>query len=77
MVGPVECPEPAAARGGRSAAGGERRAAARGMLRPGTDPEVLVELGYGFLWYRLLVGHAPLDDAAADTLAAHLTAATA
>lgn len=47
------------------------------MLRPGTDPEVLVELGYGFLWYRLLVGHAPLDDAAADTLAAHLTAATA
>ncbi|MFD0532026.1 TetR/AcrR family transcriptional regulator [Kitasatospora arboriphila] len=61
----------------RRAALGElfARAAARGVLRPGADPEVLVELGYGFLWYRLLVGHAPLDDAAADTLAAHLTAA--
>ncbi|MCU7820535.1 TetR/AcrR family transcriptional regulator C-terminal ligand-binding domain-containing protein [Kitasatospora sp. DSM 101779] len=62
----------------RRAALGElfARAAARGVLRPGADPEVLVELGYGFLWYRLLVGHAPLDDTAADTLAAHLAAAT-
>ncbi|MFD9124705.1 TetR/AcrR family transcriptional regulator C-terminal ligand-binding domain-containing protein [Kitasatospora sp. NPDC059571] len=52
-----------------------QRAAERGDLRAGADPAVLVDLGYGFLWYRLLVGHAPLDDAAADALADHLTAA--
>ncbi|GJF31726.1 hypothetical protein KNE206_44260 [Kitasatospora sp. NE20-6] len=52
-----------------------RRAGERGELRAGADPALLVELGYGFLWYRLLVGHAPLDDAAADTLADHLAAA--
>jgi hypothetical protein len=37
---------------------------------------MLVDLGYGLLWYRLLVGHAPLDDGAAAALAAHLIAAS-
>ncbi|MGK4581154.1 TetR/AcrR family transcriptional regulator [Kitasatospora sp. HPMI-4] len=52
-----------------------QRAQERGELRPGADPAVLVDLGYGFLWYRLLAGHAPLDATAAESLAEHLTAA--
>jgi AcrR family transcriptional regulator len=35
-------------------------AQARGELR-GSDPEVAADLIFGALWYRLLVGHAPLD----------------
>jgi AcrR family transcriptional regulator len=62
----------------------QRRAALRavlargvdqGRLSPGADLDLLVDLGYGFLWYRLLVGHRPLDEAAARDLAAHLIAA--
>ncbi|GAA2254319.1 MULTISPECIES: TetR/AcrR family transcriptional regulator [Kitasatospora] len=52
-----------------------QRAQERGELRPDADPSVLVDLGYGFLWYRLLVGHEPLDAAAARALAEHLAAA--
>ncbi len=38
--------------------------------RPGgLDPWLAVDIVFGTLWYRLLVGHAPLDDALADTLA--------
>jgi hypothetical protein len=36
---------------------------------------MLVDLAYGVLWYRLLIGHAPLDAQAAADLAAHLIAA--
>jgi hypothetical protein len=36
---------------------------------------MLADLAYGVLWYRLLVGHAPLDAEAARDLAAHLIAA--
>ena len=36
---------------------------------------MLADLAYGFLWYRLLIGHAPLDARAARDLAAHLIAA--
>lgn len=44
------------------------RAAARGELGTG-DRELLVDLVYGALWYRMLVGHAPLDARFARTLA--------
>ena len=36
---------------------------------------MLTDLAYGVLWYRLLVGHAPLDAEAARDLAVHLIAA--
>jgi hypothetical protein len=36
---------------------------------------MLADLAYGSLWYRLLIGHAPLDARAARDLAAHLIAA--
>lgn len=51
------------------------RARARGELSPKADLEMLVDMAYGVLWYRLLVGHAPLDDDAARRLAASLIAA--
>lgn len=35
----------------------------------------LVDLAYGFLWYRLLVGHEPLDEQAAEELTGALLAA--
>lgn len=62
----------------------QRRAALRALLERGlasgdipaaADLGMLVDIGYGFLWYRLLVGHAPLDAGAADRLTAHLIAA--
>jgi hypothetical protein len=36
---------------------------------------MLVDMAYGVLYYRLLIGHAPLDNQAAQTLATHLIAA--
>jgi AcrR family transcriptional regulator len=62
----------------------QRRAALRALLERGVasgdlagraDLDMLTDLAYGVLWYRLLVGHAPLDAAAARGLAAHLIAA--
>jgi AcrR family transcriptional regulator len=53
------------------------RGQARGELSPGADLAMLVDMAYGVLWYRVLVGHAPLDAAAAETLAACLVAAGA
>ena len=44
----------------------------RGELREGLDPEVAVDVLYGPIYYRLLVGHAPLDDDFADALADHI-----
>jgi AcrR family transcriptional regulator len=64
----------------------QRRAELRGLLARGRDRgelpadanlDMLADLAYGFLWYRLLVGHAPLDARAAEDLAAHLIAAGA
>jgi AcrR family transcriptional regulator len=58
-----------------------RRAALRALLQrgkdtgeldPSADLDMLVDMAYGVLYYRLLVGHAPLDDDAAQTLAAEL-----
>lgn len=44
-----------------------------GELAPDADIAMLVDMAYGVLYYRLLVGHAPLDEKAARTLAAELT----
>ncbi len=38
------------------------------------DPELIVDMIFGAMWYRLLVEHAPLDDALADGLARAATA---
>jgi AcrR family transcriptional regulator len=43
-----------------------------GELAPDTDLDMLVDMAYGVLYYRLLIGHAPLDKKAARTLAAEL-----
>ena len=62
----------------------QRRAALRALLERGVasgdiaataDLDMLADLAYGVLWYRLLIGHAPLDDRAARDLAVHLIAA--
>lgn len=59
-----------------------RRAALRSLLARGhaagelardADLDMLVDMTYGVLHYRLPVGHAPLDAAAARSLAAELT----
>ncbi|MBW8482335.1 TetR/AcrR family transcriptional regulator [Actinomadura parmotrematis] len=47
----------------------------RADLRPGTDVDLLVDQIYGVLWYRILVGHAPLDARAAAALARTVAAA--
>jgi AcrR family transcriptional regulator len=44
-----------------------------GELDPDADLGMLVDMAYGVLYYRLLVGHAPLDEKAARSLAAELT----
>ncbi|HEX2283647.1 MAG TPA: TetR/AcrR family transcriptional regulator [Mycobacterium sp.] len=44
------------------------RGVARGELRPDLDPEAAVDLLIGPVLYRLLLAHAPLNDAAADAL---------
>lgn len=64
----------------------QRRSALRALLERGRDEGrlpasanlgTLVDLFYGFLWYRLLMGHAPLDASTARDLTAHLIAAGA
>lgn len=47
----------------------------RGELPAAADLKTLVDLAYGFLWYRLLVGHAPLDRQAAQSLVDAMLAA--
>ncbi|MFL6074226.1 MAG: TetR/AcrR family transcriptional regulator [Mycobacteriales bacterium] len=44
------------------------RGVARGELPAGHDLDVRVDAVYGLLWYRLLVGHRPLDSATAREL---------
>jgi AcrR family transcriptional regulator len=62
----------------------QRRAALRMLLERGrahgdlpadADLDLLVDVAYGVLWYRLLIGHAPLDASAARDLGAHIIAA--
>lgn len=47
----------------------------RGQVAATADLDALIDLAYGFLWYRLLVGHAALDARAAEILADALLAA--
>ena len=49
----------------------------RGELREDLDQEVAVDVLYGPIYYRMLVGHAPLDDDFADVLADHVFAGLA
>lgn len=48
------------------------RAATRGELAPGVEPEIVADLFYGAYWNRFLIGHARLDEefanAVVDTL---------
>jgi AcrR family transcriptional regulator len=44
------------------------RGVARGELRADVDPDAALDLFIGPALYRLLFGHAPLDDAAADAV---------
>ena len=44
----------------------------RGELREDIDLEVAVDVLYGPIYYRMLVGHAPLNDDLADALADHI-----
>ena len=46
-----------------------RRAVDAGALRPGLDIEVAIDALYGPVFYRLLVGHGPLDPGWLDKLA--------
>ncbi|WP_242886269.1 TetR/AcrR family transcriptional regulator [Actinomadura litoris] len=50
------------------------RARERGEVSAGTDLDLMVDQAYGVLWYRILTGHAPLDDAQAAELARALSA---
>lgn len=52
------------------------RAAARGEIAADADPELLIDIVYGVLWYRLLLDHAPLDEPTGERLAALLLRAT-
>ncbi len=45
-----------------------RQGIARGELRDDLDIELTTDLIYGPVWYRLLLGHAPLDEAFACSL---------
>ncbi|MEU9451780.1 TetR/AcrR family transcriptional regulator [Streptomyces sp. NPDC048277] len=46
------------------------RAGARGEIAADVDPELVIDVVYGVLWYRLLLDHAPLDEEAGRQLAA-------
>jgi AcrR family transcriptional regulator len=54
-----------------------RRGVERGELRADLDLEVAMDALYGPIYYRLLVGHAPLDERFADVLADHVMAGLA
>lgn len=45
------------------------RAITRGEIAPDVDPELLIDVVYGVLWYRLLLDHAPMDETAGRQLA--------
>lgn len=46
-----------------------RRAAERGEIDPAVDLELVIDVVYGVLWYRLLLDHAPLSEVAGRDLA--------
>lgn len=45
-----------------------RQAMERGQVGSGHDLNLLVDIVFGAMWYRLLVGHAPMDECFADEL---------
>ncbi|HEX4221036.1 MAG TPA: TetR/AcrR family transcriptional regulator [Pseudonocardiaceae bacterium] len=47
-----------------------QRATERGEVAAELDPELLIDVVYGVLWYRLLLDHAPISEAAGQQLAA-------
>lgn len=47
----------------------------RGELPGGTDLDLLIDQVYGLLWYRILIGHAPLTADVAAQLTRELTSA--
>jgi AcrR family transcriptional regulator len=49
------------------------RARARGQIPKLERPETVVDQAFGLLWYRMIFAHEPLDEQAADDLAAALT----
>lgn len=54
-----------------------QHAAARGEIAGDVDPELLLDVVFGVLWYRLLLEHTPLDDTAARELASLVVRAAA
>lgn len=52
-----------------------RRAVQRGEIDNAVDLELVIDVVYGVLWYRLLLDHAPLSEEAARELASLLTRA--
>ena len=44
------------------------RGVARGELRADADPDAAIDIAIGPALYRLMMGHAPLTDDAADAL---------
>lgn len=59
------------------AAAGLRRGVRRGELRADLDIDTAIDAVYGALYYRLLVSHAPLDEACAEALLAFVWPALA
>ncbi|WP_329257098.1 TetR/AcrR family transcriptional regulator [Actinoallomurus sp. NBC_01490] len=49
-----------------------QRGQKRGEPAPDADLDLLVDQAYGLLWYRIMIGHAPLTPAVAGRLAEHL-----
>src|SRR5487761_337506 len=45
-----------------------RRGARRGEIDPSADLDVAIDFVFGLYWYRMLVGHLPLDQALATTM---------
>jgi AcrR family transcriptional regulator len=44
------------------------RAVTRGEIASDVDPEMLIDIVFGVLWYRLMLDHLPLDDTAGKQL---------
>lgn len=52
------------------------RADNRGELKDGVAIEMLIDIVYGVVWYRLMLNHSPLNQAASTELAALIVDAT-
>ena len=52
------------------------KAVGRDELPDETDPELICDIVFGTMWYRLMFDHAPLDEAAAEQIAAAAYAAS-